>query len=261
VLRDLIVRENAAEYGGGLYGRTASPLIEHCVFAHNVAGTGAGAMLEIESRGEWRDCAFLNNQGASGAGLTLQFATADLDGCRFSRNNAGQGAALHLRGPSAAVTVTGGIFWGNLASEGSVARVIEGSARLSTCSLVHNGLEGEEAAILDYSDGASGSLENSIVYANPSTWAIRCRDAEVSRRCNDYWPPMEPASDCPAGTDEFQLDPLFCDPERGDLRLRLGSPCLPENAPFGCGQVGAPGAGCGWPAIDVRSRDGSATIE
>jgi len=253
VLRNLIVKENRAELGGGLYGSNASPLIEGCVFARNAAGAGAGAMQEIGGHGTWRACAFLNNQGASGGGLTVMFSEADLDNCRFSRNNAGRGGALYAHGPVTSVTVHRGVFWGNVAGEGSVVRVVEGSAGLVSCSIAYNGFEGEEAAILDYSDGATGHLETSILYENRSAHVLRCRDAEVSSRCNDHWPPGAPSPDCPPGIDEFQLDPLFCDPERGDLRLRADSPALPENAPFGCGLIGAMGAGCGYPAWDARS--------
>jgi hypothetical protein len=40
----------------------------------------------------------------------------------------------------------------------------------------------------------------------------------------------------------FSLDPLFCDPEAGDLHLQWESPCLPEHS-NGCGLIGAWGAG------------------
>ena len=42
-------------------------------------------------------------------------------------------------------------------------------------------------------------------------------------------------------------DPLFCDPEAGDLTLAEGSPCLPEFNPD-CGLMGAHGLGCSAPA-------------
>lgn len=41
-------------------------------------------------------------------------------------------------------------------------------------------------------------------------------------------------------------DPLFCDPDRNDFRLKAGSPCLPATNPNGpdCGVIGAFGQGC-----------------
>ena len=40
------------------------------------------------------------------------------------------------------------------------------------------------------------------------------------------------------------MDPMFCDEVTGDLTLRAGSPCLPENS-AGCGQIDVYGVGCG----------------
>jgi hypothetical protein len=53
----------------------------------------------------------------------------------------------------------------------------------------------------------------------------------------------------------FAADPLFCDPENGDLTLRSDSPCLPGNHPGGaaCGLIGALGEGCAPPTAVERA--------
>ena len=40
-------------------------------------------------------------------------------------------------------------------------------------------------------------------------------------------------------------DPLFCAPAIGNYALDAASPCAPEQAPAGCGLIGAIGVGCG----------------
>ena len=52
----------------------------------------------------------------------------------------------------------------------------------------------------------------------------------------------------------FDLDPMFCDPGAGDFALTSGSPCLPGNHPIGweCGLIGAYGQGC-VPLIDCNN--------
>jgi len=44
-------------------------------------------------------------------------------------------------------------------------------------------------------------------------------------------------------TNNFSLNPLFCDPDSDDFQLYSISPCAPGNA-SGCGQIGALGVGC-----------------
>ncbi|MCI0528097.1 MAG: hypothetical protein L0Y56_11730, partial [Nitrospira sp.] len=44
------------------------------------------------------------------------------------------------------------------------------------------------------------------------------------------------------GSTDFSLDPLFCNPNGGDISLFDNSPCLPSNS--SCGLVGALGLGC-----------------
>lgn len=64
-------------------------------------------------------------------------------------------------------------------------------------------------------------------------------------RCNDVWRNSERnylGCDDPTGTNgNIAADPLFCDLPSLDLRLRAGSPCLPENSPSDCGLIGALG--------------------
>jgi hypothetical protein len=63
--------------------------------------------------------------------------------------------------------------------------------------------------------------------------------------CNDAWP--DAISDVGGNLDfenNISADPLFCDDESGDLRLAFQSPCAEDNAPHGCGLIGALPAEC-----------------
>ncbi len=87
---------------------------------------------------------------------------------------------------------------------------------------------------------ASPYFESNLFY---SANAVVCEQGSSPLfACNDAWESIYVGCSDPTGTNgNFRGDPLFCDPGTGDYHLRPGSPCLPENAPPGCGLIGALG--------------------
>ncbi|MBK8232209.1 MAG: hypothetical protein IPK72_16900 [Candidatus Eisenbacteria bacterium] len=76
--------------------------------------------------------------------------------------------------------------------------------------------------------------------------------------CNVTWPdPILVTGQRPVMSDNVVADPLFCDPEGGDLRVAASSPCVTNPA---CARIGAYTVGCGdtpvlkqsWGAIKAR---------
>lgn len=98
----------------------------------------------------------------------------------------------------------------------------------------------------------TGRIERNIIALNTSGYGIYCyAGANPTFICNDVWGNAEGeyGGSCgdPTGTNgNISADPLFCDFEDGDYRLRCDSPCL--NA-AGCGRIGALDAGCGPTAV------------
>jgi parallel beta-helix repeat protein len=84
------------------------------------------------------------------------------------------------------------------------------------------------------------------IFALSSGTGVSCLNgATATFVCNDAWGNAQNYVGCPdpTGTSgNISADPLFCDPVANDFRLRLESPCLPENSPQGCGLIGALGA-------------------
>jgi hypothetical protein len=72
--------------------------------------------------------------------------------------------------------------------------------------------------------------------------------------CNDFWP-----DSVSLGWGDFDFernifeDPLFCEPELGDYRIAWESPCSSENAPEGCGRIGALPEACHVTAVQVTT--------
>jgi hypothetical protein len=99
-------------------------------------------------------------------------------------------------------------------------------------------------------------LRNNIIAYSSGSPAIRVIGASVPSECNVFWENVDGigVNYVPGPTDR-QVDPLFCDPDASDWRLREGSPCLPED-PFGCGLIGVFGQGCGTVGIEETSWGG-----
>jgi len=72
----------------------------------------------------------------------------------------------------------------------------------------------------------------------------------VTLACNDWFAnEVGKVGGRAPSVDDFSVDPVFCNPDSGDFRLRADSPLLDRP---GCGQVGALGMGCGVTATLVQ---------
>jgi hypothetical protein len=112
-----------------------------------------------------------------------------------------------------------------------------------------------------------GSFRNNVIAGCVGATAIEVlgfQGAVIDVGCNDFWdnPDGDYTQGYP-GTQDFFADPLFCDPESGDLELQSASVCAEENNAV-CGQIGAYGIGCGtvsiqresWGGIKAKYREG-----
>jgi hypothetical protein len=102
-----------------------------------------------------------------------------------------------------------------------------------------------------YFSQCSAEIKNTIAAFNGNA-GIRCFNADLEIVCTDlFGGPYEwNDPDCLTGQEDingnFSLDPLFCDREERDYRLRSDSPCAPGNNAE-CGLVGAWPVGCSPP--------------
>ena len=240
-LRNLVIEGNGADYGGGIYALQGRPSIVSCTMRKNLAGWGGGAFFEMTDQAELQDCTFRANLGVRGVGLALLQGSAHVEGGRFSDNTGAEGGALHLLDSTVISSFAGTIFNHNQAGEGSALLCDGGAFELRSCTLTHNGLPGIDPAAVYVHPGSSGNLLGSILAIPLAARNLAVQGAPVSVECCDLWPPDDPGGPPPGN---ISAPPLFCDPARGLYTLAEGSPCLPEQAPPGCGLIGALPRGC-----------------
>jgi hypothetical protein len=185
--------------------------------------------------GEIRRCRFIGNStfegvpnfGLGGGALQIRSGAASgfvISECLFLRNSAPSGGAVSLEGHE--ILFDRNTLVGNIADDGAVLRHLGGGGR-TYCNIFAwnqtNGLYNLQSAHCR----CNAYWENQGWGPNDGQWVGSCEGI---------------------GDREFYVDPLFCDPEADDFRLRENSPLIPENFPAGMesceGIIGAFGVGC-----------------
>jgi hypothetical protein len=245
----------ASRVGGGMYNVESSPTLRNCVFSGNTAGSsdlfrGGGGMYNDESSPTLAGCTFDGNEANFGGGLLNRFhSSPTLVECTFTGNSALRGGGgMHNTGfPSDAMLVTNCSFIGNSAGEGGGGMYNYGIvAKSMNCSFVDNVAVGRGGGVYNwYSNSivvnctfggntagqggamynelaATPTLRNCIAWGNvpdeivddpnepPAVSAVSYSDVQGG------WP----------GDGNLDADPLFLDPDNGNLRLSPGSPCI-----------------------------------
>ena len=194
LINTTFISNTATWDGGGMYNNTGStPVLTDCTFVGNSAGEQGGGMFNYNSSPALTDCAFLGNSAdLEGGGMFNRNASSPvLANCTFWDNSAGSyGGGIFNLGASAALTNC--TFWGNSADA-------EGGA-------MYSGV------------GSSGALTNCILWRDTPEEIFRY-DVAAS--------PVITHSDVQGGypgDGNIDDDPLFVDPDHGDLHL---GPCSP----------------------------------
>lgn len=184
----------------------------------------------------------------AGGGMSVLFhARPSVRRNIFRDNEAPQGGGMNVSGYQAGAFVERNLFVGNEAgwSGGAVATSSSTIVLLANNTFVDNRAGSLGGAV--YTGYGGGATRNNIFFRNTagvSGGALYRVSTQTIDACNAYW--MNGPDDMGgAGSpdDPVFADPLFCDADAGDYRLRADSPCGPEG-PTGCGLIGAFEVGC-----------------
>ncbi len=266
VISNCVVRDNQAEFGGGIYSpsggqiigcaivgnRAESPIgvgggvfssgcvIEGCTISDNVS-TGidrAGGGGVYMDGGTLRN-SIVSGNSASGfstvtaGGVDAVGAGDDIIGCTFVANRAAGVSALYV--PNGSIYEC--IFARNRSQFGTT--IAAGMSAVTACTIIDNdgiGING------------GGSIGTTLVAWNTGP---AC-SGSANWVCSDLYGNDLGSNDL-CGTDgggNFSSNPQFCaiDPAGSfNFNLQADSPCAPENHPGGqlCGLIGAAPVGCG----------------
>ena len=236
---------NTAQSGAGMINAGGSPTVTNCTFSGNSASHGGGMRNLLESSPRVTNCTFSGNTASLGGGMyNTQASKPTLTYCTFSGNTAtSRGGGMYNLGSS--TTVTNCIFSGNISGlvGGGMHNWFDSSTTLTNCTF-----SGNEAATrgggmynrattsttvtnctfsgntASYGGGGISNSETSMMVTNCILWNDSPDEIE-----NSNGSVAVSFSDVQAGypgEGNIDADPLFVDPDNGDLRLMPGSPCI-----------------------------------
>ena len=194
------------------------------------------------------DCDILNNRnlGVAGGVSVINGAMATLTDCRLIGNVAAiDGGAIYVsRGSSLSSTLVAErcVIAHNMSSRGAAVRAVYSNVILRSCTVVANEVIGSLGGGVLHFEGDPrlhfAQIENCIVAFNKGP-ALRCHAARLGISCCDVFGNGDDTLCGAYPGDNISLDPRFCNLGNDDFHLAIGSPCAPENAPAGCGLIGA----------------------
>ena len=212
---------NSGTFGGGLHSSSASPIVEDNVFTGNAATYGGAMYFNFSTGRIVRNDIDGNTADPDAAGILLHGSSPLIAG-NLIRNNA-------------AVNVGGGIRCN-----------VNSNPMIASNTFVGNSAD-LQAGGIHFEAGETPDISGNIVASNINGGIYCSGTSAATISCNDVWD--NTVGDYTGGVPDmtgidgnFSLDPVFCDPDLGNLDLHESSPCA--DAP-GCGLVGALGVGCG----------------
>ncbi len=251
-----------------------NPRLEDCVFTDNYGRNGGGVAAK-EGQFDILGCEFIGNEALfHGGGLHGHAGSFDIQDCLFDENRAPAAAAIDMIYGCNVVAVNCRVE-NNIALESfwSVTVNLHGvvDARFENCSFSGNESHGNGEVIVTSKSShgtlrsctfhdnrigsgtvillgeSDGSVDNCIIADNGDARGLYI-DQVISLTCTDIhgngggdW---VDGMELWLGQDgNISADPLFCDPENGDLTLHANSPCADAQA--GCGLMGAWPVNCG----------------
>jgi hypothetical protein len=212
---------NFAQSGGGamcIGGTNLNPTLANCTFSRNYAGNAGGGILNNSSSPiTLYNCRFVRNSaGQYGGAMSDLEAGSRLTKCRFSWNSAINGGAMHIT--LGDTSFTNCILVGNWAEYGAGIFVADTShVTIMNCTFAGNlAFKGNTMACNGFASGQPAS--SACEFANCILWD---GDNEIWKNDNSVisvsysnvqgaWP----------GQGNFNVDPLFADPDDGDYHLK-----------------------------------------
>lgn len=207
-----------------------------------------------------RESTFVENVGQNGSIVSSAYGEVVIEACHFEGNVAQEfgGVAVSIFAGATRI-VRDCVFLNNHlqapgASGGAIALAAGGPGGIVEGNTFYgNGQTGASGGASIFFSSGGWLLRNNVVANSSGAAAILDLNASVVSSCNVFWANgAGNGNGYELGSTDQEVDPMFCDPENGDLTVSETSPCLPENA-GACGQIGALGLGCGAVSVEKRS--------
>ena len=258
--------------GGAIKIRSASPVINNCVFEECTAQVGGAIHIMRLYNGNGTvaapyisNCTFRNNSTPSNFGGAIAMtvkAQPTIENCIFEDNHAGTyGGAIGVSDyyEDSHATIINCLFKNNTAAHGGGAL-----SSGSPCSVIRSTFygNGQTNGGTIYINAVTGvetlSLSRCIIANTTGGSGLKAATgASASFSCSDFW--NNSGGDITGGLSPADVDdntifknPYFCDAANGTYTIVENSPCAADYSP--CGQqIGKYGVGCDAPGLEYTA--------
>ncbi len=204
-----------------------------------------------DSNSRVENIAMIYGYQTSGGAVLVTDGGPVFSGCVFSRCQASSGGVVRAEGMLSFPRFEYCTFVDNrAASTGAIASVLSQAVLyVYDTTAYRNGSGGE--TLFQFSFDTSAHIERTIIAFNDCTAPVQSDPgAGLSVSCTDIhgnsggdW--IGSVAGLEGVSDNFSLDPLFCDAGGADFTLHSNSPCSATSGFSTCGQIGAWPDGCG----------------
>lgn len=214
-------------HGAGVYCGEQSPIITNCRFVEcHATDSGGGIFINLGGEPILSNCQFIDcYAGGYGGAMRGCSAAPSLNSCTFIGNYA---------------CIDGGGIWLNSLPNPPPY------PELVNCTFYECGSGNSGGGVYE---GADSRVLNVLIAFSTGGGAYRGTEETILTCCNFYgneggdW--VGDIASQYGITGNISEDPLFCDPESGNLYLAEDSPCAPFSPPnTGCDMIGAWPVGC-----------------
>lgn len=234
--------------GGGIWNVTGGPTIRHCVIRDNRGSSSGGMHNTAGATPVLEDCTFANNIATSVSGGAMSNTLGSVvtidRGTFFANRATANGGAIHNSSSSLAASNT--VFVGNISVGGAAINNSSSSAELTGCTLASNVATVSGGGIFNIGSGTT--IRNSVLWGNTDSTGAS-RDAQVDSSATVEYSCVQDSLpgdfDVFPGTGNIDLNPQFLvtpndggdgwgvgnNDNPGDLRVALGSPVLDAGDP------------------------------
>lgn len=204
----IFVDNTAENSGGGMYINGGKPLITNCFFTGNESGSGGGIYDGSDGATIMNSVFVGNSTSGDGGGIAVVGAGNDtiIANCIFDGNMAFNGGGGNFGSDA---KVINSVFVGNTAQEGGG---VWGTATFMNCTIA-----GNTAALNGGGIRIGGNVTNCVVWGNTPNEIAGNSSTVVS---------FTDVGGGFSGQGNIDVDPLFANAAKGDLRLLSTSPCI-----------------------------------
>ena len=235
--------------GGAIAADEASPIIISCTFDGNFAVIGSGGALSFNNLHNitLTQSDFTSNEAEKGGSVYLSNCNGiQFMQCQFTSNIGRQGGGFYINksGQLQPINIENSILWKQSAGTGGAIYNLGSSLQINYCTIIGNkaeelGPQSKGGGIYIY-EGSNLEVVNSIFWQNTSDYTplndhennkSDIFDGGVSSAAIITYTHIIEDGDEPGTGNITTDDPLFTDPNNGNFKLQLTSPCKDTGDP------------------------------